>query len=125
MFTGALEDLKQPFDLIHAKIGRLLLELLSEALPVFIFLDIRMAYKSGWDCIKEIRKNHLYDHIPVVVITASTSQENINLMFANKVNFYLVKSYSIKELADKLKYVFAVPSRQISYDAAETKFGLN
>jgi CheY-like chemotaxis protein len=121
IFTLALEDLPQTFDLIHAKNGRLLLERLSGPLPDFIFLDIRMAYKNGWDCIKEIRRNPLYDNVPVVVITASTSEENINLMHANNVNFYLVKPYSIRELTDKLKCIFGVPLTEINYNTAETK----
>jgi CheY-like chemotaxis protein len=124
IFKLALEDLRQPFELIQAKNGRRLLELLPETAPDVIFLDIRMPYENGFGCVKEIRKNRAYNHIPIIVITSLKNQENIGFMFANKVSFYIVKSYSITELAGKLKYIFTANWNQLSLNVLETAFVL-
>src|SRR6188508_2465535 len=41
-----------------------------------IFLDINMPLISGKQCLKEIRQNPKFDHIPVIILSTSTLEVN-------------------------------------------------
>ncbi|HEX8278056.1 MAG TPA: response regulator [Segetibacter sp.] len=125
IFQLALEDLQQPFELRHAKNGEILLTLLNEDVPDFIFLDILMPRKNGLACIREIRKNEKFNSVPIIVITSAESEENIDYFYSNHVSFYLLKQCSIKDLTYKLKYIFSVNWKSLTYYPSKSNFVLD
>lgn len=125
IFTIALEDLQQPFELRRAKNGRILLEMLSEETPDFLFLDIYMPLKNGIACLTEIRKNKDYDNLLIIIFSSSQNQDNIDFFYSNNVSFYLLKQYSIRNLTNKLRYIFSGKSKSMTFNSPEEKFVVN
>lgn len=123
-FDSALRVLAIPYELRHAEDGEMLFELLKEAVPDLLFLDIDMPCKDGITCITEIRKNPLYNHMPVIMFTAHVHKEYINGTYENGANFYIVKSTSISSLADKLRKIFAVDWKSQLYYPAKHEYVL-
>lgn len=124
-FTLAMEDLHEPFELKHAKNGRILFELLEEWVPDIVFLDIMMPYKDGLSCIREIRKNKKWESMPIVIITAGKSHENVEAFYTNSASFYLIKQYSIRELSNKLKFILSFDWKNMTYYSSKSKFVLD
>ncbi len=59
---------EQNVNILHAKNGKVLMEMLEKKLPDLILLDLNMPVKSGYDCIKEIRAKGL--NTKIIVQTA-------------------------------------------------------
>lgn len=59
------------YDVLTAENGRVALSVLeSKANPVLILLDLMMPVMSGWEFIEELKKDAVFNRIPVVVVTA-------------------------------------------------------
>ncbi len=59
------------FQVIEAADGRAALEQIQQTQPDLILLDIRMPGMDGYEVLRQIKSNPVYQHIPVVVLTAS------------------------------------------------------
>ncbi len=66
-----------------------LLDLIDE--PDFIILDINMPRKDGKQCLKEIRSKEKFKHVPILVLTTSDVQEDLDYCLQNGANQYRVK----------------------------------
>jgi DNA-binding response OmpR family regulator len=60
-------------------------------LPGLILLDLKLPRRSGFDVLQLIRANEAARTIPVVVLTSSDNQEDINRAYGVGANSYLVK----------------------------------
>ena len=60
-------------------------------LPNVLFLDLNMPKKSGFECLKEIKKNDLFKDIAIVIYSTSSSEEHIEETFINGANIYVKK----------------------------------
>ena len=99
------KEYKIPVYMRHAKDGEVLFILLKESIPDILFLDINLPCKDGLSCIREIRKNKRYDGLPVIMYTAHKHENKIEEAFRNGANYYVVKSNTVPELAEKLKKI--------------------
>ncbi len=108
----------------HAIDGEMLFLLLREELPDVIFLDINMPCKDGVACIVEIRKNSDYNNIPVIMYTSLKYSRYIDQCFESGANFYITKSDSVAELAEKLKRIFSINWKEHMYFPAKSDFVL-
>jgi CheY-like chemotaxis protein len=67
-------------------------------LPALILLNLKMPIKNGKEALKEIREDHHFDQVPVVVFTTSTmpgeKQDSYNL----GANCFITKPNSYKQL---------------------------
>lgn len=68
--------------------------------PSVLILDLNMPKKDGRETLKEIKANPLLKNIPVIVLTTSKAQEDINLCYSYGANAYIVKPNSFTELTD-------------------------
>jgi CheY-like chemotaxis protein len=91
LFFDATKDYDQTIECIEAKNGQealLYLNDRSNALPDFIFLDLRMPGLSGQQCLEEIKMNGRLSSIPVIVYTTSRDEkESIRLKEMGAVHF--------------------------------------
>jgi CheY-like chemotaxis protein len=56
-----------------------LLESLSDGLPDIIFLDINMPVMNGWHCLKALKHDERYRHIPVIMYSTSSHQREVDI----------------------------------------------
>ena len=108
IFSVAMNELKCPYTLRHAKNGDVLFVLLKERMPYILFLDIDMPCKNGIACIVEIRKNKAYDKLPIVMYTSHLAEQIIEESFRCGANMYLTKTGTFSELTEKLRKVFYI-----------------
>lgn len=109
-FGKALAQLKlqHKYCLEFAEDGQELLNLLDQAekLPDIIFLDLNIPRKNGIECLREIRKKARYDLVPVVVVTTSRQQTDVQLTFDLGADLYLCKPGDFDRLAEMLQVCF-------------------
>ena len=91
----ALEDAKILINLAVKKDGKEAIDYLSvresNDLPDLILLDVNLPKKSGHEVLKFIKENDLIKHIPVIMLTTSSSEKDINLSYNNYANCYITK----------------------------------
>jgi two-component system, chemotaxis family, response regulator Rcp1 len=69
----------------------------SEALrPDLILLDLNLPKKDGRDVLKEIKENDALKTIPVVILTTSASQADIDRSYELHANCYITKPVNLQ-----------------------------
>ncbi len=74
-------------------------------LPGLIMLDLKMPWMDGFDVLKWLRTQHQFDSLPVVVLTSSKLQADIDKSRDMGVYDYRVKPQVFEELVRLLKDV--------------------
>jgi len=60
-------------------------------LPDLLLLDVNLPKKNGHEVLKYIKENEKLKHIPVIVLTTSSAERDINLSFNNYASCYITK----------------------------------
>lgn len=68
--------------------------------PSLILLDLNMPGKDGRDALKEIKSNKRFYHIPVVVLTTSTSLRDMQISYSLGANCFITKPNTYSKLVD-------------------------
>ena len=64
------------FDVIDARDGRTALDCAARQRPDVIFLDLMMPEMDGWEVLRRLKEDDATAHIPVVMLTARTGEED-------------------------------------------------
>ena len=70
-----------------------------------IISDVMMPVMDGMELVRHIRKNIRYSHIPVILLTAKSSEEDIISGLKEGVADYLTKPYSLAVLRMRIKKI--------------------
>ena len=65
--------------------------------PDLILLDVNLPLKSGYEVLKAIKNNHDTKLIPVIMLTTSSSENDINISYSNHANCFITKPVDIKD----------------------------
>lgn len=63
----------------------------GEPVPVFILLDLRLPKISGLEVLRELKRHSTYSRIPVIVLTTSAEDRDIQEAYSLGCNSYIVK----------------------------------
>jgi CheY-like chemotaxis protein len=102
----ALKDLNVMSPLIHSVNGEEALKCLedqSNELPCVILLDLNMPKMSGTEFLSVIKMNKALKHIPVIVLTTSTEECDINEAYKYSVGGYIIKPVDYKNFKETIK----------------------
>jgi len=92
------------FEMIPALDGESGLKLAKEKKPDLILLDLILPKLSGFDVLKELKKDESTKNIPVIVLTNLEGLEDIGKVLESGATTYLVKAnYSLEEVLEKIK----------------------
>jgi DNA-binding NarL/FixJ family response regulator len=105
-FTDIISEISPDIQISVAKNGIELMKLLESEKqhPDFIFLDLNMPIKTGFECLKEIRGTEKWKSVKIVILSTSSHREQINEVYKMGADLYLKKpnSYSaFKEILSK------------------------
>ncbi|WP_369686034.1 response regulator [Mariniflexile sp. AS56] len=66
-------------------------------LPDLILLDINLPLKNGHEVLEAIKTNDDVKHIPIIMLTTSSSERDINLAYKHHANCYITKPVEVNE----------------------------
>ncbi|MBQ8625654.1 MAG: response regulator, partial [Agathobacter sp.] len=76
---------------------------LDEKLPELVILDVMLPDESGYDIVKKIRLNPTTKKLPVIMVTAKTSEIDMIKGLDDGADDYIKKPFSIMELISRVK----------------------
>ena len=84
--------------------------------PDLIISDVMMPIKSGFELCEQIKADIRTNHIPVILLTAMTADNNIIEGTDLGADLYVTKPFNIKLLKSQIKTLFSnIKKRQTSY----------
>lgn len=103
-FTDIILEISPDIKISVAKNGSELMSLLESERqhPDFIFLDLNMPIKTGFECLKEIRSIEKWKAIKIVILSTSSHQDQINEVYKMGADLYLKKPNSYSAFKDIL-----------------------
>ncbi len=108
----ALEDAEITIKLSIVKDGKEAIEFVTKQgnyphadLPDILLLDVNLPKKNGLEVLKYIKGKENLKHIPVIMLSTSSSEKDINLCYNNYANCYITKP---AEVNDFLSIVTAI-----------------
>ncbi|KYP15954.1 response regulator [Flavihumibacter sp. CACIAM 22H1] len=69
----------------------------SEHAPDLILLDVNLPKKNGHEVLQFIKTSDEFKHIPVIMLTTSSSYKDINVSYTNHANCYITKPVEVEE----------------------------
>ena len=98
----ALEDAKLIIELSVVKDGKAAMDFLgrngeyqNSMQPDLILLDVNLPKKNGHEVLKYIKDDEKLKHIPVIILTTSSSENDINMSYNNHANCYITKPVDV------------------------------
>jgi CheY-like chemotaxis protein len=71
--------------------------------PDLILLDLNMPRKDGREALRQIKSDPRLQDIPVVVLTTSTSADEVSFCYRNGANSFVCKPTSFRDWIDGLR----------------------
>lgn len=96
--------LKKKYDIITATNGQEAIDLLTNATPDIILMDINMPVMNGYEASLAIRKSDSrINTIPIIAVTAEMHPDTKNKCLDAGMNDYVPKPIDMDELVEKIK----------------------
>lgn len=73
--------------------------------PDLILLDLNLPSKHGQEILAEIKADSQLRRIPIVVLTLSTSEEEVLKTYTLQGNCYVIKSHDLEQLSQTVKRI--------------------
>lgn len=94
---------KMNIEVVEAANGREALERLKEmAPPDLVLVDWNMPVMSGIDFIRAVRELHIYDPLPLVMVTTNSESDYLGVAMEAGANEYIQKPCTFEALREKL-----------------------
>ena len=105
------QTLRVDYSVLEAANGREGWQLVTEQLPDLVITDIMMPEVDGITLLKDIKQNVATDHIPVLLLTARTSLENMIAGLSSGSDDYITKPFHPDVLLLKIRNMLAARER--------------
>lgn len=77
----------------------------KENTPTIILLDLKLPKIHGLDVLEAIKKDSVLSHIPIIIMTSSKENEDIEKAYALGANSYVVKPVDFQQFAEAVKEI--------------------
>ncbi|HHB75331.1 MAG TPA: response regulator [Desulfobulbus sp.] len=91
------------FRVVTAENGRVGLKIARDLSPDVILLDIMMPVMDGMEMLRKLREDSIIRHIPVLMLTARNTTEDVVQALDHGANDYLTKPFSEEELEARVR----------------------
>jgi CheY-like chemotaxis protein len=105
LFCEAVNIVDPSIECVMARNGEEALEGLKNGFfptPDIIFLDLNMPRLNGTQCLRALKRNSLFEHIPVVIYTTSKLKEDKKAAIQGGAVDFVTKPTTVKELCDTI-----------------------
>lgn len=103
------------YQIFTAEDGLVAIEQATTHLPDLIVLDVMLPGRDGWEVLRELKKNAVTNHIPIIFLTAKDSEIDEIVGLELGAADYVVKPISVRKLVARVKNVLRMqkqPSRE-------------
>jgi signal transduction histidine kinase/ligand-binding sensor domain-containing protein/DNA-binding response OmpR family regulator len=97
------DNLKLQYSIIEAANGKQGFQKALSVIPDLIVSDVMMPEMNGIELVKKLRTDPHTSHIPVILLTARTAQEQKIEGFESGANDYITKPFSFELLQSRIK----------------------
>ncbi len=94
---------KSGYRVLWGENGRLALDLIVQNHPDLVILDVMMPVMDGYEVLRAMKADPTMQSIPVIMLTARGLEQDILKGFDNGAVDYIVKPFSVTELAARIK----------------------
>jgi signal transduction histidine kinase/ligand-binding sensor domain-containing protein/DNA-binding response OmpR family regulator len=101
------DNLRQDYSIIEASNGKQALQKALSFVPDLIVSDVMMPEMNGIEFCREVKSNPHTSHIPVILLTARTSEEQKMEGFETGANDYITKPFNFEILQSRIKNLIA------------------
>ncbi len=98
--------LTERYKVITARNGEEGLDAAEKSIPDLVITDLMMPVKDGYQLACEMKQNRLLNHIPVIMLTAKTSDEDRIKGLRCGVEAYIRKPFQPEELLISIENIF-------------------
>jgi CheY-like chemotaxis protein len=77
----------------------------KKGMPTVLLLDIKMPRMDGIEVLQSIRSDDRLKRLPVVMLTSSREEPDLERCYALGVNAYVVKPVNFKDFLDAVKHI--------------------
>jgi len=108
LFCEAIREINPLFECyISMNSSDALMKLKDGSIPIpdFIFLDLNMPKTNGKACLIELKKDQHLKHIPVIMLTTSSSQHDIDETNQLGASFFITKPSNFNSLCKKIVFI--------------------
>ncbi len=100
--------LSEKYQILYANNGMLGVELALKHIPDIIVSDIMMPEKNGFELCQEIKEDIKTNHIPVILLTAKTAEDDKLSGLKLGADAYLTKPFNKEELLIRMERLIAI-----------------
>jgi len=94
---------REGYEVIEATNGREVLQMMEQApVPDIIILDLMMPYIDGLQVIKKIRSHPEWERVPVIMLSANISENEVVKLLKVGANDYVTKPFNPRELVARI-----------------------
>ena len=93
------------YDVVTVADGSAALQKVRETLPDLVLLDVMMPLMTGFEVLVALKQDPATKHIPVLMVTAQSREEEIVKGLDLGADDYIAKPFSPNELAARVKTV--------------------
>ena len=94
---------REGYEVLLARDGQEALDLLREARPRLVLLDVMMPRKTGFEVCQEVRNDDELRATLILMLTAKGRETDIVKGLALGANAYMTKPFSTRELVQKVR----------------------
>jgi DNA-binding response OmpR family regulator len=105
---GSLEPL---YEVVDAKDGREGIQKAQKIIPDLIISDIMMPLVDGYELCRQLKNDVRTSHIPIILLTAKASEENIIRGLETGADDYITKPFNTKILCARIKNIIDLRSQ--------------
>lgn len=88
--------------------------------PSLLILDLMLEGQSGYDILKKVRSNNIYQDIPIIILTAKDNEYDKVKGLDMGADDYITKPFGVLETISRIKAIFRrTPQREESDDVYE------
>lgn len=102
------EQLEDAFLIYEAVDGVAGIKSAQEIIPNLIITDVRMPGIDGFEVSRKLKQDTLTSHIPIIILTAKSDQEDKLTGLETGADDYLVKPFSPQELVLRVKNLISI-----------------
>jgi len=100
--------------------GREVIDLIEEDEYDLIFMDVKMPLMGGYEATKNIRMKGI--QIPIVALSASVTQQEVDLCYSSGMNKFVMKPFADKDLIQVINHYFGI---NVIADNLQTEESIN